>query len=78
MMNFFRNEYINKTLFYVLVIVVIGIISFPLFWISISAIRPAEELFLSPPELIPSAFTLNNFRELFSRTQFLVFFRNLS
>ena len=32
---------------------------FPLLWMLISSLRPATELFLSPPTLLPSSFTLD-------------------
>jgi multiple sugar transport system permease protein len=71
-----RNEYFNKTILYILVVVVVTIISFPLFWILLSAIRPVEEVFMSPPKIVPSALSLDNFRKLFSMTNFATYFRN--
>ncbi len=76
MRGLIRNEYFSKTILYILVIVVVTIISFPLLWILLSSIRPVGELFMSPPKIIPSTFSLGNFKNLFLTTNFVIYLRN--
>ncbi|MCW5951426.1 MAG: carbohydrate ABC transporter permease [Propionibacteriaceae bacterium] len=49
---------------------------FPLLWMFISSLRPATELFLSPPTLLPSEFTLDWYREALGGSNVLRWFIN--
>jgi ABC-type glycerol-3-phosphate transport system permease component len=61
---------------YLTVIVVISVISFPLFWLIIESFKPESELLLVPPTVFPIRPTLENFVRVFKETNFLVWFRN--
>ena len=50
--------------------------AFPLFWMLSTALKPSGEIFATPPALIPSHPTLENFRRLFADTKFVTFFEN--
>jgi ABC-type glycerol-3-phosphate transport system permease component len=50
--------------------------AFPFFWMLSTALKPSEEIFATPPGLIPLRPTLENFHRLFAETSFLGFFRN--
>lgn len=49
---------------------------FPQLWMLISSLRPATELFVSPPTLIPSGFTLEWYVEAFAGSNALRWFGN--
>lgn len=51
-------------------------LSFPLFWLLSTALRPDTELFSRPPHLLPRAYTLDNFTKLFFETPFPIYLRN--
>jgi ABC-type glycerol-3-phosphate transport system permease component len=50
--------------------------AFPLFWMLTTSLKPSAEIFATPPGLVPTHPTLDNFRRLFADTYFTVFFRN--
>jgi len=50
--------------------------AFPLFWMLSTSLKPSAEIFATPPRLVPTHPTLENFVRLFSDTSFLTFFRN--
>lgn len=66
---------LNRTILYVIIILVTCIICFPLFWMLISSIKPFAEIFSSPPKVFPRNVTLGHYVELFS-TDFPMFFKN--
>jgi len=49
---------------------------FPLLWMLISSFRPATELFVSPPSLLPSGFTLEWYAEALGGSDVLRWFAN--
>jgi ABC-type glycerol-3-phosphate transport system permease component len=57
-----------------LVLLVIG--AFPLAWMLSTALKPSDEIFATPPTLVPKVVTLENFRRLFGETAFLTYFGN--
>ncbi|BCB88678.1 carbohydrate ABC transporter permease [Phytohabitans suffuscus] len=56
----------------VLTVVVLG----PLYWITVSAFKDREEILRSTPTLIPQHPTLDNFRELFTATDYPTYLTN--
>jgi multiple sugar transport system permease protein len=54
----------------------VGLIVFPLFWMVSSSLKPRQELFATPPTLIPRQPTLDNFATLLRETPFLTYFGN--
>ena len=50
--------------------------AFPLFWMVSTSLKPSAEIFATPPGLVPSHPTLENFRRLFTETAFVTFFEN--
>jgi ABC-type glycerol-3-phosphate transport system permease component len=57
-----------------LILLVVG--AFPLFWMLSTSLKPSAEIFATPPRMIPTHPTLENFGRLFADTAFLTFFRN--
>ena len=50
--------------------------AFPLFWMLSTSLKPSGEIFATPPRMIPTRPTLDNFARLFTETSFLTYFRN--
>lgn len=50
--------------------------AFPFFWMVSTSFKPPREVFAQPPTFIPQDVTWDNFRRLFTTTNFLVYFRN--
>jgi ABC-type glycerol-3-phosphate transport system permease component len=49
---------------------------FPFAWMTSTAFKPSQEIFLTPPTLWPRTVTLDNLARLFEDTRFLTYFRN--
>jgi len=60
----------------VLTWLLLGAISFPLFWMFSTALRPETELFQRPPALLPSTPTLEHFLRLLQDTPFPTYMLN--
>jgi ABC-type glycerol-3-phosphate transport system permease component len=71
-----RVRYLRRTVLYLIVIIVIFAISFPLFWLAIESFKPNTELLLVPPTILPLKPTLENFVRVIEETDFLLWFRN--
>jgi ABC-type glycerol-3-phosphate transport system permease component len=48
----------------------------PLVWMLSTSLKPAQEIFATPPALVPSAPTLEHFRRLLADSPFLTYFKN--
>jgi ABC-type glycerol-3-phosphate transport system permease component len=48
----------------------------PFVWMILTALKPRTEMFVSPPTLLPSAFTLDNVVRLFAETRFGTYLAN--
>jgi ABC-type glycerol-3-phosphate transport system permease component len=53
-----------------------AVIGFPLLWMVVSSLKPAAELFTSPPHLLPSVLTFDWYRSVILGSDAIVFFRN--
>ncbi len=51
--------------FWLLVLAVLAVVSFPLVWMAASSLKPSEELFKTPPSVLPNAPTLTWYVEAF-------------
>ncbi len=49
---------------------------FPLLWMLSTALKPSDEIFATPPRLVPATFTLTNFARLLAETRFMTYFEN--
>lgn len=54
----------------------VGLVSFPLFWMITSSLKPWADLFSVPPRFFPSEVTWAHYAALLSRTKFALFFKN--
>jgi ABC-type glycerol-3-phosphate transport system permease component len=70
------NALSKQMSFALLVIVTCTMVGFPLFWMVISSFKGAGEFYVRPPTFLPTAWTLQNYRDLFVQTSFGTYFRN--
>ena len=68
----------KRVLFTLFAWTVILLIVFPLFWMIVTSLKPASELFSRPPTFFPSEYTLANYERLLFDTHFPTFFMNSS
>lgn len=66
----------HRIMIYLLVITAVSVIGFPLFWMLISSFKPGSELYITPPTFLPNEWTLQNYRDLFTQTNFPIYFMN--
>jgi ABC-type glycerol-3-phosphate transport system permease component len=70
------NELSTKMTFALLIVIACTVVGFPLFWMVISSFKVAGEFYATPPTFLPSAWTLQNYRDLFTQTSFGTYFLN--
>ena len=61
---------------YVLLIVTAALMIVPFYWTVATSLKPAGDIFISPPKLIPDPFILDNYRDVFTLLPFGRFFLN--
>lgn len=76
LLNYKNLRRLKRVGIYLLAIISISVICFPLYWMVLCSFRPLTELFKYPPRLIPTSFTLDNYRTLFRETSFGTYFLN--
>ncbi len=55
---------------YGLTAVLLVVVCFPLFWMAVTSVKPQTEIFQVPPTWLPRTWTLRNYRDLFTLTDF--------
>lgn len=71
-----RENLILSTLAYAISLALVAFIGFPLLWMVLSSIKPASELFVSPPAIWPRAVTAEWYRNVLSGSDAPRFFLN--
>lgn len=61
---------------YVLLTIGLIVMVLPFLWMTLSSLKPEGEVRAVPPTLWPETFTLENYRELFTRLDFTTYFLN--
>ena len=76
-MKSFRSRWLStRTLLYVGAALLAVQAAFPFFWMVSTSFKPPAEVFAQPPAFIPDDPTWENFRRLFTATNFLIYFKN--
>lgn len=76
-MNRFRiQKFSNRLFLYGGAILLALQASFPFFWMASTSFKPPSEVFAQPPSFMPHQVTWDNFKRLFTSTNFLVYFKN--
>ena len=68
--------FLSRLAVYTVTLLLAAFIGFPLLWMLISSCKPATQLFVSPPQLLPTEFTLDWYRNLVHQSDALTFFWN--
>jgi ABC-type glycerol-3-phosphate transport system permease component len=71
-----RSAVLRRTAIYAGAGLLLIVTAFPFVWMLSTAFKPLDEIFVSPPRLLPERFTLANLARLFEQTRFLTYFRN--
>ena len=74
--EYILSNFLGATTKYVIIIVSLTIVSFPLYWLIISAFKLEQDYLAFPPILLPLRYTLNSFTEIFTRDKISVYFFN--
>src|SRR5690242_15087438 len=61
---------------YALMAVIGLVVAFPLFWMISTSFKSKVEIYITPPTLLPTMWTLNNYVDLFTITKFGAYYRN--
>ncbi|MEU5725558.1 carbohydrate ABC transporter permease [Micromonospora sp. NPDC047738] len=70
------RDRVAKTVLYVVLVLGLLAVAGPFVWMALSSVKPEREIRQVPPTWWPETFTLDNFRELFSRLDFPLYFFN--
>ena len=71
-----RQSRLNKWLMFALFVVLGVVFFFPLYWMVISSLRPEGRIFVDAMQIIPSALSLDTYRNLFEQEPFGRWFVN--
>lgn len=74
--EYILSNFLGATTKYVIIIVSLTIVCFPLYWLIISAFKLEQDYLAFPPILLPLRYTLNSFTEIFTRDKISVYFFN--
>ena len=67
---------LNTAINYAVAIPLAAFIALPLIWMFISSLKPAAELFTSPPQILPTTFTTQWYQTVFTGSGAAMFFWN--
>lgn len=67
---------LRRILFNVMAWTLVLTVAFPLFWMIVTSLKPAFELFRRPPTMLPETVTFEHYWRLLTETPFLKYFRN--
>lgn len=71
-----KSKSLKKILLLLLLIGASVVVVFPFLWMIFSSFKKIDEFYFIPPKLFPKEFTLDNFKELFERGNFSVYYMN--
>ena len=57
-------HYVRKALLYLALLIITFVISFPLLWSLSTSLKPTDEIFVTPPTLIPRTYSLEQYESL--------------
>ncbi|MEV4534108.1 carbohydrate ABC transporter permease [Asanoa sp. NPDC049518] len=71
-----QRDRVAKAVLYAVLTVGLVVVVGPFVWMALSSLKPEGEIRSVPPTWLPETWTLDNFRDLFSRLDFPLFFFN--
>ncbi|MCC6179647.1 MAG: carbohydrate ABC transporter permease [Chloroflexi bacterium] len=67
---------LTRAFLYLLMALIIFVVAFPLFWMISTSFKSKTEIYVTPPTLLPTLWTLQNYIDLFWITKFGAYYRN--
>ena len=67
---------LGRVFLYLLMALIVFVVAFPLFWMISTSFKPKTEIYVTPPTLLPTMWTLENYVDLFWVTKFGSYYRN--
>ena len=74
-----RRSLVGRLTYWLVVALLVAggiIMVFPLFWLVSTSLRPAPELLVVPPHLLPDTWTIANFQKVFARAPMVTYLWN--
>jgi len=71
-----QRDRVAKAVLYAVLVIGLLVVVGPFIWMALSSFKPEGEIRSVPPTWLPETWTLDNFRDLFSRLDFPLFFFN--
>lgn len=71
-----RQKFSRRIILIILSIIVTIFVLFPFAWMASYSLRPRNQIFETPPKIIPNTFVFDNFRAIMANNRFGLFFRN--
>jgi multiple sugar transport system permease protein len=71
-----QRDRVAKAVLYAILAIGLLVVVGPFIWMALSSLKPEGEIRSVPPTWLPQTWTLDNFRDLFSRLDFPLFFFN--
>lgn len=66
-----KNTIFSKIFLYLLLILIAIIMIFPFYWMFITSLQPVQAVYKYPPEFFPSHPTWDNYKEIFTKFNFM-------
>ncbi len=70
------NKLLTDTGSTLLLVILLGFLLLPFYWMISTSLKDDSVIFLLPPEWIPKSPTLKNFKELFAENYFITYYKN--
>ena len=67
---------VRNLIFYASLLMTVFVVGFPLYWMLVTSFTPADMVFDTPPNIIPTKFSLQNYVQLFEGTVFPEYLKN--
>lgn len=75
-MNRLKEKYGEKVISTILLVLIMGFLILPFYWMISTAFKDNSVIFRLPPEWFPKSPTLENFTKLFSEDYFITYYKN--
>jgi ABC-type glycerol-3-phosphate transport system permease component len=70
------GKILGRAFLYLMMAIIVFVVAFPLFWMISTSFKPKTEIYVTPPTLLPTVWTLQNYIDLFWITKFGYYYRN--
>lgn len=70
------SKAMRKIMFTIVLIFAVSVVVFPLLWMAMSSLKPATELFKSPPSVFPKEVSFEWYKEAFKSSKVIKYFSN--